>query len=147
MVRLLLIAHAPLATAFRAVAAHAFPDTPVEAIDVAPGDDPRDIEAQARRHLGGANPVATLVLTDVFGATPANVAQRLADAGRVRVLAGLNVPMLWRALNYATLPLDEAAARAVAGGAQGVMSVALPRPQNQTISPAHDADQQHHHQQ
>jgi PTS system ascorbate-specific IIA component len=146
MVRLLLIAHAPLASAFRAVAAHAFPDTPVVAIDVAPDEDPRDVEARARGCLG-ESAASTLVLTDVFGATPANVAQRLADAGRVRVLAGLNVPMLWRALNYASLPLDEAASRAVAGGAQGVMSVALPRPQNQIISPVHDTDQQHHHQQ
>jgi PTS system ascorbate-specific IIA component len=146
MVRLLLIAHAPLATAFRDVAAHAFPDTPVAAVDVSPEEDPRDVEARARRCLGDSE-ASTLVLTDVFGATPANVAQRLADAGRVRVLAGLNVPMLWRALNYSALPLDEVASRAVAGGAQGVMSVALPRPQNQIISPAHDPDQQHHHQQ
>jgi len=146
MVRLLLIAHAPLATAFRAVAAHAFPDTPVEAIDVAPGDDPRDIEAQARRHLGGANPVATLVLTDVFGATPANVAQRLADAGRVRVLAGLNVPMLWRALNYSAEPLDTLITRAVAGGTQGVMQIATSRPHNQVTQPTHDQDHRHHQQ-
>jgi PTS system ascorbate-specific IIA component len=147
MVRLLLIAHAPLATAFRSVAAHTFPDTPVTAIDVSPADDPGAVEALARHHLGLDPACATLVLTDVFGATPANVAQRLAESGRVRVLSGLNVPMLWRALNYAELPLDDVAARSVAGGAQGVMSVALPRPQNQSLSPAHDPDQQHHHQQ
>ncbi len=147
MVRLLLIAHAPLATAFRAVAAHTFPDTTVVAIDVSPQDDPGAVEAQARQFIARDPGSATLVLTDVFGATPANVAQRLAEGGRVRVLSGLNVPMLWRALNYADLPLEDVAARAVAGGAQGVMSVALPRPQNQSISPAHDPDQQHHHQQ
>ena len=60
-----------------------------------------------------------LILTDVFGATPCNVAQRLADGVQVKVVAGVNVPMLWRTLCYADEPLDALVARALAGAHAG----------------------------
>ena len=47
-----------------------------------------------------------LILTDVFGATPCNVAQRLADGVHIKVVTGVNVPMLWRSLCYADESLD-----------------------------------------
>lgn len=146
MARLLILAHAPLATALHSVACHAFSELAahVSALDVEPNAAADVVERRARALLvdGGE----TLVLTDVFGATPANVAQRLADSTRVRVVAGVNVPMLWRALNYAGLPLDELVTRTLAGGTQGIMPVATARPQNQASAPSHDP-QQHHHQQ
>ena len=73
-----------------------------------------------------------LIFTDVFGATPCNIAQRLADGVHVKVVAGVNVPMLWRTLCYQSESLDSVLARAVAGATQGVMQVATSRPQNQT---------------
>ena len=60
-----------------------------------------------------------LIFTDVFGATPCNVAQRLADGVQVKVVAGVNVPMLWRSLCYASEPLDALVARAIAGADAG----------------------------
>ena len=152
MVRLLILAHAPLASALLAVAKHAFPDcaTRVQALDVAPEATPEAVEAGARALLDtdpDSDDTETLVLTDVFGATPANVAQRLADGVRVRALAGVNVPMLWRALNYCGLPLDEVLSRSIVGGTQGVLAVASTRPQNQAFQAnAHDPNH-HHHQQ
>ena len=154
MARLLIVAHAPLATALQAVAAHAFPElaSRVRALDVAPQAAPEQVEAELRALLmppaeAGAEADETLVLTDVFGASPCNIAQRLADGQRVRVLAGVNVPMLWRALNYATLPLDDLVSRSMAGGTQGVLPIASTRPQNQALSSrAHDPNH-HHHQQ
>jgi PTS system mannose-specific IIA component len=145
MARLLILAHAPLATALHTVACHAFPELAahVSALDVEPNAAADGVERRARALLGAGE---TLVLTDVFGATPANVAQRLADATRVRVVAGVNVPMLWRALNYAGLPLDDLVARTLAGGTQGVMVVAVAKPQNQVSSPTHDLQQNHHQQ-
>lgn len=130
MAGLLLIAHEPLASALQAVALHAFPDggTPLLALDVGPRTSPEEAEAQARALLQRLETDEVLVLTDVFGATPCNVAQRLADARRVRVVAGVNVPMLWRALCYAAQPLDALAARAVAGAGQGVMQLPAPSP-------------------
>ncbi|WP_157271130.1 PTS sugar transporter subunit IIA [Azohydromonas aeria] len=130
MAGLLLIAHAPLASALQAVAAHAFPDcgAALQALDVGPDTSPDDAEARARVLLQRLEAQEVLVLTDVFGATPCNVAQRLADAPGVRVVAGVNVPMLWRTLCYAAEPLDALVARALAGAAQGVLQ--LPGPSN-----------------
>ena len=157
MARLLILAHAPLASAFKAVATHTFPELAqrVQALDVQADQSPEAVEALARALIQAVwpddkpdAPRETLVLTDVFGATPCNVAQRLADdRNQVRVLAGLNVPMLWRALNYAALPLDDLLSRSMIGGAQGVLPIASTRPQNQAFPPrAYDPDQ-HHHQQ
>ncbi len=55
-----------------------------------------------------------------------------------RVVAGVNVPMLWRTLCYAHLPLAELVTRAVDGARQGVMQVAVPRRQNQANRPPTD---------
>jgi PTS system ascorbate-specific IIA component len=87
-----------------------------------------------------------LILADVFGATPCNTVQRLADGVHVKVITGANVPMLWRALNYANEPLETLITRAVAGGAQGVMQIATSKPHNQVIQPSHDQDHRHHQQ-
>lgn len=62
-----------------------------------------------------------LVLTDLFGSTPANIAGSLRSRPAVRVLAGLNLPMLVRILNYPNLPLAEIATKAECGGREGVL--------------------------
>ena len=99
---LLIIAHAPLASSLKAVAMHAYPDCgrALLALDVTPAMTPDEAEARARELLAQVRSPQALILTDVFGATPCNVAQRLAD-GQTRVVAGVNVPMLWRDLSYA----------------------------------------------
>jgi PTS system ascorbate-specific IIA component len=122
----------------------------VLALDVAPEATPDSVEARARALLdtdSDADDAEVLVLTDVFGATPANVAQRLSDGNRIRALAGVNVPMLWRALNYCGLPLDEVVSRSIVGGTQGVLAVASTRPQNQAFQANVHDPLHHHHQQ
>jgi mannose PTS system EIIA component len=116
MAGLLIIAHAPLASSLKAVAQHVFPDcaATLEAVDVAPEMTPEEIEQRAAELLARVRNPEGLILTDVFGATPCNVAQKLADGVQVRVVTGVNVPMLWRTLCYATEPLDALVARAVA---------------------------------
>lgn len=146
---ILIIAHEPLASALKVVATHAYPDCVrhIEALDVAPDDSVEVLEVKARALLQRVLGPEALVFTDVFGATPCNVAQRLADSPHVRVIAGVNVPMLWRCLCYANESLDAMAARAVTGAAQGVMQVATARPQNQTLKPgANDQDHSNHQQ-
>ena len=64
-----------------------------------------------------------LVLTDAYGSTPSNVASRLAEKEKVAVIAGLNLPMLLRALNYPDLPLFDLAEKAVTGGRDGIIVV------------------------
>jgi PTS system ascorbate-specific IIA component len=142
---LLIIAHAPLASSLKAVAQHAFPDfgARLAALDVPPQMQPEEIEARARELLAQVRDPQALILTDVFGATPCNVAQRIAEDGtQVKVIAGVNVPMLWRTICYADSSVDALLVRAVAGATQGVMPVASSRPQNQATKPGnHDQGQ------
>jgi len=149
MTLLLIIAHAPLATSLRSVAQHVYPDCAnlLQALDVARDESPEDVEPRLRTMLASAGGAETLILTDVFGATPCNVALRVADGSRARVVAGVNVPMLWRVVCYATEPLDSLVTRAVSGGTQGVMQVAVSRPQNQSVKTGNDDQVQHPHQQ
>ena len=62
-----------------------------------------------------------LILTDAFGSTPSNIANRIAHQARCRVVAGLNLPMLIRIYNYPTLKLDALAKTAVEGGQRGIL--------------------------
>lgn len=146
---IILIAHAPLASAFKAVAEHAFPNCSymVEALDVLPDMPLDEIEARAEEILQRVRTPEALIFTDAFGATPCNVAQRIADGTQVKVIAGLNVPMLWRSLCYSAETLDDLVARALSGGTQGIMHVASSRPQNQTFSAAPNDQDPHNHQQ
>ena len=146
---LLIIAHAPLASSLKAVAVHAYPDCAraLLALDVTPAMSPDAVEAQARRLLAQTGSAQALILTDVFGATPCNVAQRLADDSHVKVVAGVNVPMLWRSLCYASEGLDAVVTRAMAGATQGVMQVATTRPQTQAVKHAGHDQNDHQSQQ
>lgn len=144
--RILLIAHAPLAQALAQCAAHVFPDAGehVMALDIAANDDPAVRLQEAQALLGSSGPV--LVLSDVFGATPHNIAQELArQRADTRLIAGVNLPMLLRALCYRSESLDSVSARAVAGGSQGIMQVTQTTPQNQNTR-VHDHDHCHHQQ-
>jgi mannose PTS system EIIA component len=148
---ILLIAHAPLANALRQCALHVFPDcgSTVMAIDVQPNLSPEETLATARIALEQltqpANVQGVLVLTDIFGATPSNVAQKLVDGVSSRLITGVNLPMLLRSVSYRHEPLDTLVSRAVVGGTQGVMQVAITAPQNQ---PRRNHDQEEHdHQQ
>jgi mannose PTS system EIIA component len=80
-----------------------------------------------------------LVLTDIFGATPSNVAQKLVDGVKSRLITGVNLPMLLRSVSYRNEPLEALVSRAVIGGTQGVMQVAITAPQNQPRR-EHDQD-------
>ncbi len=149
MTTIFVIAHAPLASALREAALHAFAEAAaaIQSFDVPAGADPEQTAAEAVARIDGLGDVDVLVLADVFGATPCNIARSLAERSRVRVLAGVNVPMLWRALNYRQRGVDDVLALAQAGATQGVMQVAPSRPQNQAQkSFAHDPDHRHHQQ-
>lgn len=126
---IVIIAHAPLASALRQCVAHVFPDRVegVQAVDVqaqaSPAQSLGELQ-QAAGHFGGA---PLLLLTDVLGATPSNVARQLLVGREARLLAGVNLPMLLRAVTYQHEPLDELVARALQGGSQGVQQVLVPQ--------------------
>jgi len=64
-----------------------------------------------------------LVLTDVFGATPCNIACHLLESYRVRIVCGVNLPMLIKIMNYPSADLDTLANKALSGGTQGIFDV------------------------
>jgi len=99
---ILIIAHAPLASALRECALHVFPDCAagVQAIDVLADEPPEDTLARARLAVQQLNADGVLLLSDVFGATPCNVAQKLNDNSATRLVTGANLPMLLRSVCY-----------------------------------------------
>ncbi len=127
MAGILIIAHAPLATALRECVAHIYGGLParIGALDVLPDSDPALVIAQANAEIERLREDnGALVLTDMFGATPANIAARLATTPQVRVLAGVNLPMLVRAVCYRATPLDTLVEKALAGASSGVQAIA-----------------------
>ena len=140
---ILIIAHAPLASALRAGVLHVFPDVAdgIIALDVPPSEPTETTILNARAMLAQLQTPNTLVLIDVFGATPCNVAQKVIDGVHSRLVAGVNLPMLLRTVNYCHEPLDVLVARALAGGTQSIMQVAVTAPQNQQRK---NNDQNHH---
>lgn len=124
-VGVLLITHEGIGSALIAVATQLMPVLPlrVEALEVSLAGDPEGLLPQASaalRRVDGGHGV--LVLTDLYGATPSNLAGRLARLGTpVRRVSGLSLPMLLRVMNYAELDLDELPAVAAAGARNGVV--------------------------
>jgi PTS system mannose-specific IIA component len=145
---ILIIAHSPLASALRDCALHVFPDCAdgVAALDVPAHETPEETLARARAVLQSLGNEGVLLMSDVFGATPCNVAQKLNDGTRTRLVSGANLPMLLRSVCYRHESLQALAERAQAGGSQGILSVACTAPQNQNGKRSH-ASGHHNHQQ
>ena len=144
---ILIIAHAPLASALRDCALHVFPDcaADVQAVDVPADEAPEHSLVRAQQAMDRLGTAETLLMSDVFGATPCNVAQKLNDGVHTRLVAGANLPMLLRSVCYRHESLEALAARAQAGGTQGIMPVGSTAPQNQTgkrHAPGHHDHQQ-----
>jgi PTS system mannose-specific IIA component len=62
-----------------------------------------------------------LILTDLYGSTPSNIAQHLQSNNKVLIVTGLNLPMLIRIMNYPQLPLDQLSEKALTGGQSGII--------------------------
>ena len=145
---ILIIAHAPLASALRHCVLHVFPDSAetVLALDVQPNVPPEETLAQARMLVRQTGMPQTLVLTDIFGATPCNVAQKMVDGVTSRLITGVNLPMLLRTVSYRHESLDALVSRAMIGATQGVLQVAITAPQNQARRSSHDQNERDHQQ-
>jgi PTS system ascorbate-specific IIA component len=123
-VAILLITHNRIGAELLETATRMLGRCPVEAraIEVHEQDDPDRLRDQVRtcaERLDRGDGV--LVLTDLYGATPANVACALAGQHRFRMLSGVNLPMLVRVLNYCQLDLAGLSEKALSGGRDGVM--------------------------
>jgi PTS system ascorbate-specific IIA component len=124
MVGILIVAHGAFGEALIHCASHVLGRRPlrVRQLGVTVHDDPDAILPQAQdlvRQLDEGDGV--VVLTDILGATPSNIAARLAVPGRVEVVAGVNLPMFVRALTYRAHPLAVVVEKAISGGCEGVL--------------------------
>ena len=124
-VGILLITHEGIGHALLAVATRLLRKLPLEtaAFEVPFDGDVDALLPQASaalRKVDGGHGV--LVLTDLYGATPSNIAAKLSRLGTpLRRVSALSLPMLLRVMNYADLPLDELPAVAAAGARNGVI--------------------------
>jgi PTS system mannose-specific IIA component len=96
MIGLVLVTHGRLAEEFRNAVEHVVgPQENFETVSIGPDDDMEKrrgdiVDAVARVDQG----VGVVVLTDMFGGTPSNLAISVMEAGRIEVIAGMNLPML-----------------------------------------------------
>lgn len=127
-VGVLIIAHDHLGKVLLDIALGAMGNPPlqVEVLPVNRGADP-DVLLERATELAEKldQGAGVLVLTDMYGSTPGNIACRLQQHRTVQVVAGLNLPMLFRVFNYPDLELDDMAEKAVSGGNAGVLNCAL----------------------
>ncbi len=123
MVGILIVSHGAFGEALIHCASHVLGKRPlrVRQVGITIHDEPEAILPQAQdlvRQLDTGNGV--LVLTDILGATPSNIATRLLVPGKVEGVSGVSLPMLIRALTYREEPLLTVVAKAISGGCEGV---------------------------
>ena len=128
-VGLLLITHDKLGSKLLDTAAMILGNAPLNTMTIdVPGDsNPDTVYADASAACAALDQGdGVLVLTDLYGSTPSNIATRLLDGNKVLVVSGLNVPMLVRVLNYASCSLDELASKAESGARDGIIMTKAP---------------------
>jgi PTS system ascorbate-specific IIA component len=126
MIGILIIAHGTLGESLIHCASHVLNKRPprLRQLGVTAQDDPLLLLPQARaliKDLDAGHGV--LILSDMYGGSPSNIAQKLLVPGRVEGVAGVNLPMLIRALTYREKPLATLMNKAVSGGCEGVMRI------------------------
>lgn len=126
MIGILLITHGSYGEALIQNACHVLNKRPLQLnqLGLSPQDDPLDLLPLAQQMLQLVDSgEGVLVLTDIFGATPANLVLKLLQPGRVEGLAGANLPMLLRALNYRDKSMEILLTRARDGGRDGILNM------------------------
>ena len=130
MIGIFLITHGSLGESLVQCACHVLNKRPQQIVQlgVSGQDDPLDALPLARDMLKLVDSgKGVLLLTDIFGATPSNIALKLLAPGRVEGVSGVSLPMLLRALTYREKDMETLLAKAIAGGRDGVMLMRGPR--------------------
>lgn len=126
MIGILLITHGTLGESLIHTAIHVLNKRPprVRQLGVTAQDDPRMLMPQARALVKDLNEGdGVLILTDMYGGSPSNVAAKLVVPGKIEAVAGVSLPMLIRALTYREKSLDVMITKAISGGCEGVLRV------------------------
>jgi mannose PTS system EIIA component len=127
VVGIVIVSHSIYGEALIRCVSHVLGGAPdrVMAVGMTVRDDPDEVLEKARELVTMVDDgKGVLVLTDILGATPSNLATRLIVPGKVEVVAGVNLPMLVRALTYRDEPLAKVVQKALSGGREGVVQVA-----------------------
>jgi len=126
MIGVLIIAHEDLGHSLIRCVAHVLGTMPpkFEALAVESHDDAFNLLPQARALAASLDDgEGVLVVSDIYGATPCNLASKLIERGRIEVVAGVSLPMLVRAFTYRDRGLSMMVSKAVSGGRDGVLHV------------------------
>ncbi len=96
-----------------------------QSLSVENSSNPEDLVEQATKLCADLDDGdGVLVLTDIYGSTPSNICSQLNAVANVRIIAGLNLPMLTRVMNYPDLPLNELVEKALSGAHDGIIDCA-----------------------
>ena len=126
MIGILIIAHGTLGESLIHCASHVLNKRPprLRQLGVTAQDDPLLLLPQARALLKELDDGSgVLILSDMYGGSPSNIAAKLLVPGRIEGVAGVNLPMLIRALTYREKPLSTCVVKAVSGGCEGVLRI------------------------
>ena len=126
MIGILLVTHGTYGEALIQNVCHVLNKRPsrIAQLGVAAQDDPLDLLPLARllcNEVDGGEGV--LVMTDIYGASPSNLAMKLLEPERVEGVAGVNLPMLLRAITYREKGMETMLSKAISGGRDGVMNM------------------------
>ena len=95
---------------------------PLETFEVSSDADPDKLIPKLREMIQKLDQgEGVLILTDLFGSTPSNIAYELQNVSNIKIVTGLNLPMLIRVMNYPRLVLNELAEKAMKGGQAGII--------------------------
>ncbi|MBL8489544.1 MAG: PTS fructose transporter subunit IIA [Rhodocyclaceae bacterium] len=126
MIGLFLITHTTYGESLIQCACHVLNRRPPQIVQlgVAAQDDPLDLLPLAEEMMRFVDTgEGILIMTDIYGATPSNIALKLLDPGRIEGVSGVNLPMLLRALTYREKGMGLLLTRAIAGGRDGVINM------------------------
>lgn len=132
-VAIVLVTHEGIGSALLNVANRIYGSTPLPSVElpVWPNDDPEQVRARLAQLLDRLDEGdGVLVLSDLLGSTPSNIAGSEVGGHRARLITGVSLPMLLRVFNYPCLGLDALAAKALS--ADGVRDV-TPRAKNSSL--------------
>jgi PTS system mannose-specific IIA component len=126
MIGILLITHGTFGESLIQNVCHVLNKRPplLGQLGVSAQDDPLDILPMARVLLNEFDEgEGVLIMTDILGATPSNLAMKLLEPGRVEGVAGLSLPMLLRSLTYRKSGMNVLVTKAISGGRDGVINM------------------------
>jgi len=124
MIGILIIAHGSLGESLVHCVSHVLgkPPPQLQSLAVGMNDDPSDLLPAALELVKNIDTgQGVLVLSDMYGATPCNLVLKLLSPGQVEGVAGVNLPMLVRLLNYRETSLKKCLEKAISGGRDGVV--------------------------